>query len=431
MAIGAMTILVAPVLGSTSASVAATPSVAVPQPPPVAGLPANLGLASQTVPKGLPPIKHVFVIMLENESESATFASDPYLKTLETQGAYVPNYYGTGHLSNDNYVAMISGQAPNPQNQADCQYYDDFVGLPPVVAGTGTPLDGQAVGAGCVYPSSVQTISNQLTAKGLAWKGYMEDMGNVPSRESAVCGHPALNTQDGTQSAVAGDGYVSRHDPFVYFHNIIDASECDKVVPLGTATGSLPSSAPPGTTGLVTNLKSESTTPNLSFIVPNVCDDGHDYPCTNEPTPTSATCATIHETAGAVCDIDLWLRVWVPIITHSPAYKDGGLLLVTFDEANFPGDVQASDYSAVPADTSSCCNEMPGPDSPLPGIAGMGGGKVGLVALSRFIKPGTVSAVSYNHYALLGSIEDLFGLSRLGFAADVPNTFGSDIYTNP
>ena len=73
----------------------------------------------------------MFVIVLENESASTTFGPNspaPYLsKTLRSQGAYLPNYYGIGHESNDNYIAMISGQAPSAQNQADCQMFDDFV----------------------------------------------------------------------------------------------------------------------------------------------------------------------------------------------------------------------------------------------------------------------------------------------------------------
>ena len=52
-------------------------------------------------------------------------------------------------------------------------------------------------------------------------------MGNVPTRESATCGHPTAGTGDQTASATAGDGYASRHDPFVYFHSIIDnTAEC-------------------------------------------------------------------------------------------------------------------------------------------------------------------------------------------------------------
>jgi hypothetical protein len=389
-------------LGTIAASLAVLiPAAVLSIPRPVAASGAGAG------------VRHVFVIVLENEGSASTFgdpAADPYLAgTLPSLGAFVPNYFGIGHESNDNYVAMISGQGPGPQSQADCQLYDDFQGS--VLSGTGTPLDGQAAGSGCIYPTSVPTITDQLAAAGLTWKGYMGDMGNVPTREAAGCGHPALGSQDGTQSAVAGDGYVSRHDPFVYFHGIMDdqASCAAHIVPLGTSSGSLPATAPVGTTGLVTDLGRIATTPNLSFIVPNVCDDGHDYPCTNEPTPSTS----------AVGDIDTFLRTWVPLITNSPAFHKDGLLAIVFDEASGPPN----------GDSSACCDEVPGPNSPLPGIDGPGGGRTGAVLLSPFIKGGTVSQTAYNHYALLGSLEDIFGVARLGFAADVPNSFGVDVFT--
>jgi phosphatidylinositol-3-phosphatase len=353
----------------------------------------------------LPKVGHVFVLVLENQGYPATFGSpsaDPYLaKTLVSKGALLTQYYGTGHESNDNYVSMISGQGPNPQNQADCQIFDNFIG-------TGPLIDGQAVGTGCVYPQQAQTVGNQLTENDLTWKGYMGDMGNIATREPPVCGHPALNSQDKTQSAVAGDGYATRHDPFVYFHAVIDSqSYCDAhVVPLGSPTGALPAGAPAGTTGLATDLAHVSTTPNLSFIVPNLCDDGHDFPCTNQKSG-----------ASALADIDAFLQTWVPKITDSPAFKLNGLLVITFDEAD-----QAS------ADASSCCNETPGPDTPLPGITGLGGGRVGAVVISPFVHPGRVSNVAYNHYSLLASIEGFFGVPRLGYAATTTSTFGKDIF---
>jgi hypothetical protein len=148
-----------------------------------------------------PTIGHVFVIVLENQSYPGTFgdpSADRYLaKTLPAQGALLTQYFGTAHESNANYIAMVSGQGPNPQNQADCQIYSDFVGGGPAIVG------GQAVGSGCVYPTSVQTVGNQLTENGLSWKGYLQDMGNVPARESAACAHPALGSRDGTQTAGA------------------------------------------------------------------------------------------------------------------------------------------------------------------------------------------------------------------------------------
>ncbi len=70
-----------------------------------------------TVTSKLPLIRHVFVIMLENNDYSATFgnpSADPYLATtLPSEGVLLPNYYGVGHFSNDNYTGFISGQPPN------------------------------------------------------------------------------------------------------------------------------------------------------------------------------------------------------------------------------------------------------------------------------------------------------------------------------
>ena len=124
-----------------------------------------------------PKPQHVFIIVLENESYDVIFGPNSpalYLNALAREGALLKNYYGIGHNSLDNYIAMVSGQAPNPITQADCQYYVDF-------AATGIDKDGQALGEGCVYPKNVPTIVNQLEAKGLTWKGYMEDMGNDPT----------------------------------------------------------------------------------------------------------------------------------------------------------------------------------------------------------------------------------------------------------
>jgi hypothetical protein len=63
-------------------------------------------------------------------------------------------------------------------------------------------------------------------------------------------------------------------------------------------------------------------------------------------------------------------------------------------------------------------------------MMGPGGGLVGAVALSPYVRPGTVTDRPYNHYSLLRSIEDLFGLGYLGYAGLSGQTaFGSDLYT--
>jgi hypothetical protein len=333
----------------------------------------------------VPPIRHVFVLVLENEDYDATFGPDTkatYLAhELPAHGVLLRQYYGIGHVSLDNYLAMISGQAPNPLTQSDCQQFTDFVPSTPVIDG-----DGQAVGQGCVFPATVPNVADQLTAAGLSWGAYMDGMGTP-------CRHPDIGARDDTEDAEVGDQYATRHNPFMYFHSIIDddATCRSHVLDLG----SLPDA-----------LASATTTPNLSFVVPDLCNDGHDEPCV-DGRPGGATSA------------DAFLRAWVPRILDSPAFKADGMLVVTFDEAETGG----GDESAT-----ACCGERPGPNSPMPGISGPGGGRIGAVVRSPYVAAGTRD-VGYNHYSLLRTIEDIFGLGHLGFAA-APDLapFGADVF---
>ncbi|MFL5905984.1 MAG: alkaline phosphatase family protein [Solirubrobacterales bacterium] len=356
--------------------------------------------SGQTVPK----VKHVFIIVLENENADQTFGPQsqiPYLAdTMRSEGAYIPDYWAIGHLSLDNYIAMVSGQAPNAQTQADCQFFTDF--LP------GTPTsNGQYIGQGCLYPPGVQNIATQLEGNGWTWKGYMQDMdlASTPSKEE-TCRHPDINSQDHTQSATPQNQYAARHNPFVYFQSIIDFDTCKQNdVDLEH---------------LNTDLGSEATTPNYSFITPDLCNDGHD----GDGTPGS--CAD--GGPGGMVQANSFLQEWVPKITNSAAFKDRGLLLVTFDEAE-------GDPREGTTDASACCNEQPGPNTINPGgpVVGPGGGKIGAVALSPCIAPGTVTHEDYNHYSLLRWVEDNFDLPHLGYAgqANGVNSFDAKVLSDP
>jgi hypothetical protein len=370
---------------------------------PAAATPATAAHAAKRIGPSL-GIKHVFIIVLENESSESTYLNNPhpYLgKVLQRQGTLLTEYYATGHLSQDNYISMISGQAPNPLTSADCPLYLDFNGTT-----ADAPLngDGQAIGIGCVYPKNVKTLADQLSAKHISWRGYMDDMGNNPAREQRRCGVPhtdALN-RDMTQNATARDQYAARHNPFVYFHSLIDSGLCrNHVVPL---------------TALRHDLKHAKTTPQFAFITPNLCNDGHDINCAGPDAKGS------HK--GGLASVDNFLSVWVPRIQHSPAWHKGSLLFVTADES------EADDASA-------CCGEKPGPTNPLPGIFGPGGGKIGTLVIGRCIAKGKRVATPYNHYSLLRSLEDLYGIrtggtdghGHLGFAAASGlRTFGHDLF---
>jgi phosphatidylinositol-3-phosphatase len=336
---------------------------------------------------------HVFIIVLENEGFETTFGKSspaPYLsRDLARKGLLLTQYYGIGHFSLDNYIAMISGQGPNSYTQNDCFTYYDFRPLR-----ADLDHDGQALGAGCVYPESVETIANQLEAKGLSWKGYMEDMhGN--------CEHPPLGQPDNHIKAGAESQYATRHNPFVYFHSITDHQACERdVVPLTELGGDLDSIA---------------KTPNLAFIVPNLCNDGHDGP--------SKLCE-----GGHLISADRFLRRVVPGIIKSPAFRRDGMLIITFDEADI--EIKAGQVVPGGTDASACCGEIPGPNTVAPGRSGPGGGRIGALIISPLVKPG-VDDHPYNHYALLRSLEDIFGLDYLGFAARPGlESFGDDVYGN-
>ncbi len=429
---------------------------------------ATLGQVSRdTVAQGavaraaLPPgsINNILVIELENEDASTTFGPGSpatYLNgTLVPEGELLQNYYAIGHVSLDNYIAEISGQAPTPLTDSDCDL-GEYVDVTP---GTDDPnsatYPGQVDGNGCVFPAGVQTIANQLdaayppnpTTNLASWREYAEDMGNDPARDGGTadplggtdCAHPTVGGADKAVFSEAADQYATRHNPFVYFHSIIDnTAECDaNVVPLGTVAVGTPSTfngtqLPDTFTGhLANDLSSEATTPKFGFITPNLCDDGHDGTCTGTNLDGTHT--------GGLAAADIWLQHYMPLIMASPSYQSGHMLVVI-----------TSDEGAL-TDTTACCNEQPGPNWAYPGFSPLlgtapttpgadpGGGRIGALLLnSKYIQPGTVDTTgSYNHYSALRSYEDLLGLTsggtdgygHLGFAAAPGLTpFGQDIF---
>ncbi len=180
------------------------------------------------------------------------------------------------------------------------------------------------------------------------------------------------------------------------------------------------------------------TTPNYVFITPNLCDDGHDGGGTGA---AGTTCA--NGGPGGLTSIDAFLKTWVPKIMDSPAYKEDGLIVITFDESSYTQTV-ATDATTgqttvdITFPGQICCNQQPGPNlnGVRPGtftlvdtpslvenivINGYGGDRVGALLLSPFIKPGSTSDTAYNHYSLLRSIEDIFRVDgHLGYAANNP-----------
>ncbi|HLO29460.1 MAG TPA: alkaline phosphatase family protein [Anaerolineales bacterium] len=244
-------------------------------------------------------IQHVFVVVMENHSYNEVWntSSSPYITSLGNSFARATNYHATTHPSLPNYLDLYGGS--HYGITTDCN-----------------PSTSCHVNA--------TNLADNLEAKGLTWKGYMEAM---PS--------PCYLTTSGK--------YAPKHNPMVYFDDIRNnATRC---------TGhDVPYSA------LAGDLASKSTTPSYALIVPDLCNDMHDC---------------------SVSTGDTWLKNNLPAILNSPACTvDKCLLILTWDE-----------------DDSSQSNQV-----------------LTIFAGSAAKTGGVTSGVSYTHFSLLRTVENIFGL---------------------
>jgi phosphatidylinositol-3-phosphatase len=352
---------------------AATPSVIpqeathVEEPLPTEPEP-EVPVIEEELPTGLPEVKHVFVIMLGENGYEETFgegSQSGYLaKELPAQGELLPNYFAVtaGELANQ--IALISGQGPTPETAAGCPNYAD------VTPGTESP-EGQVEGSGCLYPATTKTLPGQMTEAGLKWRAYVEEPEDGAGQEGCA---------------------VTPRNPFVYFHSIVDDSKCAQ--------------SDVGLPQLSKDLQGNGEKfPALAYILPNDCHKGDEESC---PEGTSTGLAASEE----------FLKAVVPSIQESFAYKDGGLIAITSAQAPQQGEN---------ADSSGCCISPDYPNTPEDESQAVstgavketgGGGQVGMLLLSPLIEPGSTSETYFNHFSLLATIEELFGLEKIGYAAE-------------
>jgi acid phosphatase len=160
-----------------------------------------------------------------------------------------------------------------------------------------------------------------------------------------------------------GNDYASKHNPFRYYDDVRASPRlCSHLRPYGELAPLLRGSS--------------ASVPDYVWVTPNLCDDGHDCP------PSTAAA---------------WLSKFVSEVTASAAWKDHGVLFVTWDESD-------GDDSAVVA----------------PGriAASGGGGHVMTLVIAPGLRRGLRVGVAYNHYSLLATVEDAFGLTLLQKAQD-------------
>jgi hypothetical protein len=478
-----------------------------------ASLPTSAQLTSSvTTSGGLAPgsIKHVWLIILENKSYDATFTGlndNSYLwKTLPSQGVELKNYYGTGHSSQDNYLDMVSGQAPEEDVQNDCSVQDyNFGSNATAVTTTGVNL-GQIASAagpnaanganGCTFPTAAPTLFNQLDAAGLTWKGYAQDLGgasansptaapngastvdlrpgngsnvnasgpanNTVDRDASACGGPgstgnfpgAQNTGAASltgststntpatygvttfTSAQADDQYVAKHFPFPWFHALTGTTGTGGAgittpTENGTVTGTDCDSAhianlDSATSGLVHDLQSEATTPAFSWITPDNCSDAHDAVCkgnnlsgafdaqgnpiyNTSPQAYDPESTTPTNYTGGLYASDLFLRYYIPLIEQSPAFKDGGLIDVTFDEANPPFTYSGNSFNNQPTSTAAANSSAQGDTTQPANCTTNAAGEVLEPCTPTYGAAGTTAPGSNSVYGAYGILADAAG----------------------
>ncbi len=322
---------------------------------------------------GVPQYRHIVEIMMENTSYSTIIGNPlaPQINALASRYGLATNYYGVTHPSEPNYVANVGGSFFGIQD--DNQFY-----CTPALASTDPTCAGTTVNHTIAAPS----LADQLTSAGMTWKGYFQNLPPVPSTGVVMTGPNANGPYSFKWPSSTDALYASKHNPFVNFtgtQNDLADMVPDTQLGADLATGTLP---------------------NFSLVVPDQCHDMHGTtPC--------------GDANGLISAGDAYVGTIVSEIMHSPVWEQGrNAIVVTWDEDDFSDQGQPG---------TGCCGADPG------------GGHVATIVITNQGRHHVTDGTPYNHYSLLLSIEQAFGLPCLQNACDsadgvVPMTplFGSE-----
>jgi hypothetical protein len=305
----------------------------------------------------VPSFSHVFVIVGENaELAKVNRNTMPYFTgTVRPESAWLTNYWAITHFSAANYVAMTSGQ------YTPCEQFD----YPP---------------ARC--HQDVGNLFGQLTDAGIGWTAWNESMPQ-----------PCFLSNSGSDKQ--RNFYAVKHNPAVYYDDVVAAggtwdaahpSQLCKSHVLGTGDATVPNNM-----SAFNNALAAGTVRRFNFITPNMCEDGHD---TCPPNPPSA-----------LGQFDDFLKREVPRILASPAFDARSVLIVTFDEGASTSGGGGSSGGTPCTAWDSCPNAF------------HGGGNVAFAAIGDGVRTGMYTRFA-NHYSLLRTLEEGYGLTSFVGAAD-------------
>jgi hypothetical protein len=230
-------------------------------------------------------------------------------------------------------------------------------------------LDGSA--ASC--HQNVPNLFAQLDTTGVSWQSWMESM-PAPCYLLKTGGDSTLNK------------YAPKHNPALFYDNIEGAGGIwsASATNQGTSAGCLANDIAAGTTGpndmsAFNAALSSGSVARFNLVVPNECEDAHD------------NCAP---PGNPITQFDNFVAREVPLIENSSAFGSDGVIIVTFDEAQTSSPIRAGNVG--------------------------NGGNVAFAVISPLAHNAVYDTSGYNHYSLLRTVEDGFGITNyIGNAAAV------------
>jgi phosphatidylinositol-3-phosphatase len=378
------------------------------------------------VPQGIPHLDHVFVIMMENHGYSQIMSNPnaPFINELAHSANLATNYFAIGHPSLTNYLEVVGGSNFGVQSDHNSDWHNASCATnlvsgiantdnPPTsdicpISGTGTDAATPAIDASnesgppglnnidgiqsipAADNISGKSIADQLVEARLDWKSYQEDLpidgadrvnysdGVYTNNTDFSTILPALNPPLSSGGIVSL--YAAKHNPFAYFRSVQEGR--DHGLSLAQTVGF------DGPKGLFADL-STGKVPAFSFIAPNQCNDQHGRGnagpfCNYDPDSDGSQAGT---NPALIQRGDIAVRQLVSAIKSSPAWKDGhNAIVVLWDE---------NDYSVAPNTN-----------------------QVVTIVDTNYSKDGNQSAMPYNHFSLLKSLESAFDLPCLNHACD-------------
>lgn len=389
-----------------------------------------------SVPKGVPHLDHVFVIMMENHAFGQVIGNPnmPFTNKYANTVNSARNYFAVGHPSLTNYLEIVGGsnfgiRDDNSPDWHNSNCTPNIVGVTVSLESTSTlicPIYGKGTDAAtppidysnetsgppgdidingvlgyAANPKTVgKTVADELVAEGLSWKSYQESLPPTGADQVNLADGLISNLTD-IPTTLPGTGltnssliglYAVKHNPFAYFQVVQEG--VDPELSLQRVAGFQ------GKGGLYADLATDHL-PSFSFVVPNQCHDQHGRgnagpECESDPNDNGTL---VGLNPGLMYEGDLTIQTLVTAIHESSVWQHGNTAIVIVWDEN--------DYSVAPTTN-----------------------QVLLTVDTNYGRRGVQSQNFYDSFSLLKSIEAGFRLPCLNRACDAATKVMSDLFAD-